>query len=67
MEPYIQHHEQTKSEVLKGTGSWFLRHPDFLKWRDESASSILWLRGIPGSGKSKLMYVVKSRHFLILT
>jgi hypothetical protein len=54
-EPYIQHHKQTKGEVLKGTGKWLLENPSFLKWKNESASSILWIRGIPGSGKSKLM------------
>ncbi|CAH0045340.1 unnamed protein product [Clonostachys solani] len=56
-EPYIQHHKQTKSEVLKGTGNWLLENPSFLKWKNESASSILWIRGIPGSGKSKLMSI----------
>ncbi|CAI6080012.1 unnamed protein product [Clonostachys chloroleuca] len=56
-EPYIQHHKQTKGEVLKGTGKWLLENPSFLKWKNESASSILWIRGIPGSGKSKLMSI----------
>ncbi|KAH7132739.1 hypothetical protein EDB81DRAFT_114385 [Dactylonectria macrodidyma] len=57
-EPYRQHHEQTKSEVLEGTGKWLLQDPTFLRWKNESASSILWLRGIPGSGKSKLTSIV---------
>ncbi|KAL6400866.1 hypothetical protein AUP68_16584 [Ilyonectria robusta] len=57
-EPYRQHHEQTKSEVLEGTGKWLLQDPIFLRWKNESASSILWLRGIPGSGKSKLTSIV---------
>lgn len=56
-EPYKQHHEQAKSEVLEGTGKWLLQDRTFLRWKNESASSILWLRGIPGSGKSKLTYV----------
>lgn len=38
-EPYIQHHQQTKSDVLSGTGEWLLSHPDFQKWK-ESVSSI---------------------------
>jgi hypothetical protein len=54
-EPYIQHHEQTKQGVLSGTGQWLLSDPVFEKWKNESASSILWLHGIPGSGKSKLV------------
>jgi hypothetical protein len=51
-EPYIQHHEQTKSDVLSGTGEWLLSHPDFQKWKKESVSSILWLHGILGSDKT---------------
>ena len=54
-EPYIQHHEQTKQDVLSGTGQWLLSDPVFEMWKKESASSILWLHGIPGSGKSKLV------------
>jgi hypothetical protein len=54
-EPYIQHHEQAKKEVLEGTGQWLLSDPVFKKWKKESVSSILWLHGILGSGKSKLV------------
>jgi len=43
--------------ILTGTGQWLLSDPIFKKWKDDSASSILWLHGIPGSGKSKLVYV----------
>jgi hypothetical protein len=53
-EPYKQHHEQTRSEVLEGTGMWLLQDPKFQQWKNDSASSVLWLHGIPGSGKSKL-------------
>ena len=54
-EPYIEHHEQTKRDILAGTGQWLLLDPVFIKWKKESASSILWIHGIPGSGKSKLV------------
>ncbi|KAI8314950.1 hypothetical protein K4K61_003396 [Colletotrichum sp. SAR11_59] len=57
-EPYEMHHKLTHSEVLEGTGQWILCDPTFLHWANESASSILWLHGIPGSGKSKLTSVV---------
>ncbi|KIM92814.1 hypothetical protein OIDMADRAFT_107066 [Oidiodendron maius Zn] len=53
-EPYLQHHEQTKMDLLLGTGQWLLTDPIFATWRKESVSSMLWLHGIPGSGKSKL-------------
>ncbi|KAK3304913.1 uncharacterized protein B0T15DRAFT_255668 [Chaetomium strumarium] len=57
-EPYLQHHEQAKEGVLEGTGQWLLSDPVFLKWKGDSASSVLWLHGIPGSGKSKLVSAV---------
>ncbi|KAF2796410.1 hypothetical protein K505DRAFT_415804, partial [Melanomma pulvis-pyrius CBS 109.77] len=57
-EPYKQHHKQAMQGVLPGTGRWLLSDPDFKKWKDESASSILWLHGTQGSGKSKLISIV---------
>lgn len=54
-EPHNQHHEQAKREVLAGTGQWLLSDPLFKRWKKESVSSILWLHGAPGSGKSKLV------------
>jgi len=56
-EPFLGHHNLMKEDVLEGTGQWLLSDPVFKRWKDESASSILWLHGIPGSGKSKLVYV----------
>ena len=53
--PYLQHHVQSKMDILEGTGSWFLDDDRLVQWRSSSVSSILWLRGIAGSGKSKLM------------
>lgn len=43
--------------MLQGTGQWLLSDPIFKRWKKESVSSILWLHGIPGSGKSKLVWV----------
>ncbi|KAJ4303119.1 hypothetical protein N0V90_002011 [Kalmusia sp. IMI 367209] len=57
-EPYRQYHNQAKEGVLAGTGQWLLSDPIFKQWKDESASSILWLHGIPGSGKTKLVSIV---------
>ncbi|KAF4916165.1 Ankyrin-1 [Colletotrichum fructicola] len=39
---------------VPGTGDWLLRHPDFRAWRDCPSSTLLWVRGKPGSGKSHL-------------
>ncbi|KAJ4315012.1 hypothetical protein N0V94_006178 [Neodidymelliopsis sp. IMI 364377] len=40
-------------QLLKGTGLWFLEGQEFAKWKTED-SSLLWLHGIPGSGKTIL-------------
>lgn len=55
-EPYIAHHDEIHRKVIKDTGLWLLDHPRFLEWQRSSSSSILWLHGIPGSGKSCLSY-----------
>jgi hypothetical protein len=52
--PYLKHHKENKKEILEGTGQWLLNDEVFKRWKDDSASSLLWLHGIPGSGKSKL-------------
>ena len=55
--PYHQHHKKSYGEVLEGTGSWFLEDTEYHQWRDSGQSAMLWVHGIPGSGKSKLVYV----------
>ncbi|KAK2685838.1 hypothetical protein QWA68_015853 [Fusarium oxysporum] len=57
-EPYRKHHQLVREGVVEGTGQWLLSDPVYLQWKEESASSILWLHGIPGSGKSKLVSLV---------
>lgn len=57
-EPYIAHHNQTIKDVLHGTGRWLMEDPLFRRWRRDSVSSIFWLHGISGSGKSKLVSLV---------
>ena len=56
--PYMQYHEQTRKGVLEGTGQWLLHDPIYAQWKKDSDCSILWLHGIPGSGKSKLVSIV---------
>ena len=53
--PYEQHHNQARKDLMASTGLWFLNDDRLLGWRGSSTSSIMWLRGIAGSGKSKLM------------
>ena len=53
--PYKKHHEQTCKDILSGTGTWLLKQQQLLEWQVSSSSSIMWLHGAPGSGKSKLV------------
>ncbi|KAI9888993.1 MAG: hypothetical protein M1814_006051 [Vezdaea aestivalis] len=56
--PYEQHHENIRRDRLEESGRWLLQKDEFSEWEKSSASSILWLHGIPGSGKSKLVSLV---------
>lgn len=53
--PHPSHHRLASEGVLKGSTLWFLRTNEFMEWERSSSSSILWLHGIPGSGKSKII------------
>lgn len=41
-------------EPAPGTLRWFLREKQFLSWKDSNESSILWIRGSAGQGKTVL-------------
>lgn len=56
--PYVQHHKSARKGRLDGTGTWLLEKTAFREWRCDSFSSVLWLHGIPGSGKTKLASLV---------
>ena len=45
------------SEPCSGTGEWFLSDNRFKSWRDAPESSLLWVQGSPGQGKSVLAKV----------
>ncbi len=53
--PYQQYHVQASTDVLAGTGDWLLRDRRLKTWLSTSTPSILWLRGPPGFGKTKLV------------
>ncbi|KAL8991707.1 MAG: hypothetical protein Q9169_007725 [Polycauliona sp. 2 TL-2023] len=55
---YRQHHKTSFDTVMPGSGAWLQQKPEFIDWKTSSTSSILWIRGILGSGKSKLMSTV---------
>ncbi|MCJ1352386.1 MAG: hypothetical protein MMC33_002370, partial [Icmadophila ericetorum] len=56
--PHITHHKTTGNDWMASSGQWLLRNKEFIIWRKSSVSSVLWLHGIPGSGKTKLVFSV---------
>jgi len=46
---------------VEGTCEWFLNHPKYQNWLEQSKSSLLWVSADPGCGKSVL-----SRHLVDL-
>ncbi|RYP45277.1 hypothetical protein DL768_008353 [Monosporascus sp. mg162] len=47
--------EQTKGGLLRDSYRWILTHDDFLRWRDDPDSRLLWIKGDPGKGKTMLL------------
>lgn len=43
---YATHHKTMGKDFLLGSGNWLLQKKEFVEWRKESSSSILWLHGI---------------------
>ncbi|KAM0481785.1 hypothetical protein ACHAPX_003111 [Trichoderma viride] len=56
--PYGVHHKTASKGRLEGSGRRILNKSTFSDWRKKSNSSVLWLHGIPGSGKTKLASLV---------
>ncbi|KAL9102975.1 MAG: hypothetical protein Q9163_001928 [Psora crenata] len=59
--PYKKHHRASCDDLLQGSGLWLQRTAEFQEWTIASNSSLLWLHGIPGSGKTKLISAVIER------
>ncbi|OGE49252.1 hypothetical protein PENARI_c022G06687 [Penicillium arizonense] len=58
--PFGKNHNNVKEKRTPGTGGWLLEHEGFSKW-EQSNSSIFWLQGSPGTGKTFLTSVVVDR------
>ncbi|KAH6964919.1 hypothetical protein EDB82DRAFT_436112, partial [Fusarium venenatum] len=56
-----KHHNSEATDYLQGSCSWLFQHAELLSWKRSSTSSIVWLHGIPGCGKTKLVYYTISR------
>ncbi|KAI0439402.1 hypothetical protein F4803DRAFT_47018 [Xylaria telfairii] len=51
---YGRHHDRVKEDRTVDTCKWLLEHYKFREWEESSLSTILWLQGSPGAGKTFL-------------
>ena len=63
--PYRDQLERTASRQ-PGTCNWFLKHPQFQKWREDAHSRLLWVSANPGCGKSVLSKCLVEENLAIL-
>ncbi|KAF2785655.1 beta transducin-like protein HET-D2Y, partial [Melanomma pulvis-pyrius CBS 109.77] len=47
--------EDTKGGLLEDSYCWILKNSDFLQWREDKHSRLLWIKGDPGKGKTMLL------------
>ena len=52
--PCQKHYKKASRDILAGSGAWLLQNEEYIQWKSASCSSVLWLHGIPGSGKTQL-------------
>ena len=52
---YERHHDDLSKHLLPDTGQWLFDSQPFIEWGQTNVSSILWIHGIPGSGKTRLV------------
>ena len=48
-------HQSLKNRRLPSSGLWLLEGEDYLQWQDSEQSSIAWVRGTSGTGKTMLL------------
>jgi ankyrin repeat protein/Cdc6-like AAA superfamily ATPase len=58
--PFGKNHNNVKEKRTPGTGEWLLQTEDFTTW-EQSDSSIFWLQGSLGTGKTYLTSAVIDR------
>ena len=51
--PYEADHYTARKGRVDGTGQWLLQHPAYKRWRESSASTVLWLNAIRLSPKCR--------------
>ncbi|KAL2199498.1 NACHT domain-containing protein [Corynascus similis CBS 632.67] len=47
--------KQDKGELLADSYRWIFDNTDFRRWRNDTQSRLLWIRGDPGKGKTMLL------------
>ena len=55
---YAAVHQEVRKDRLEGTGRWLLAKPEYQRWSSSQTSNVLWLNGILGMGKTKLISTV---------
>ncbi|KAF4854423.1 Vegetative incompatibility protein HET-E-1 [Colletotrichum siamense] len=58
----LEVHRKVHRGLVENTGEWLLQRKEYAEWCKSTASSSLWLRGVPGCGKSKLTSLVVQEH-----
>ncbi|KAH8624659.1 hypothetical protein IG631_20124 [Alternaria alternata] len=56
--PYKEHHVRHSKHRLRGTTHWLTNDSRYVDWKSSASSSLLWLRGVLGSGKTNLISAV---------
>lgn len=59
--PFGKNHNNVKEKRTPGTGEWLLQREHFATWEQSNESSIFWLQGSPGTGKTYLTSTVIDR------
>ena len=52
------YHQRLQKRRLPPSGSWLLQDKEFLQWQDSEKSSIAWIRGTSGTGKTMLLSLI---------
>lgn len=55
---YFTHNKVVARDRMQNSGMWLLHNERFRDWREERLSSVLWLHGMVGSGKTKIASLV---------
>ncbi|RGP73564.1 ankyrin repeat [Fusarium longipes] len=58
------HHNEKCTTRTEGTCEWLVAHKKFREWEESSCSSMFWLQGSMGSGKSYLSSKVIDRYLV---